>query len=453
MGLDTSMYNALKPVQIDSPIDAYGKIAQFQQMQNQNKLADLTLQQHQRSLASDNALASLLASGGKPEDVVSGLAQKGFGERAMAFQKQQQELAKQGAEVAKDKATAQKTSLEAANIALTQHRAMLNNVNDINGAAQWLVTGYQNPDTKPIFERFGPMEEALRRLQASVTDPASFQKWKMGASMNADDLVKYTTPDANTVATNATSRANNAATNATSRANNAATQAAENLRAGVMPGGGLDDNAERTAQAIAGGQLPAPTGMALLNPKNQRILGRVMEINPSYDASTVSAKKAAATAFTSGQQGNAMRSFAVAGQHLDQLGQLADAMNNGNSQLVNKIANAYSQQSGSPAVTNFDAAKDVVSKEVVKAIVAGGGGVAEREELAKLMSNAKSPAQLKGVITQYRNLMAAQHDALLQQRRAAGLPDSTMPNYTQPEAASTGVPADIAALLKKHGGK
>jgi hypothetical protein len=65
----------------------------------------------------------------------------------------------------------------------------------------------------------------------------------------------------------------------------------------------------------------------------------------------------------------------------------------------------------------------------MKAIVAGGGGVGEREELQKTMDNAKSPQQLKGVIQQYRSLMAAQYENLLAQRRAAGLPDSTLPKY------------------------
>jgi hypothetical protein len=186
-----------------------------------------------------------------------------------------------------------------------------------------------------------------------------------------------------------------------------------------------------------------PSGMALLNPKNQRILGRVMEINPEYDATTVTAKKKAANDFTSGTLGNSMRSFNVAGQHLDQLGTLVDALNNKDTQLFNKIGNAYSQATGSPAPTNFDAAKDIVSKEVVKAIVAGGGGVTERQELAGLMDKAKSPAQLKGVIQQYRNLMGAQHDALLQQRRAAGLPDSTLPKYDlgNAEKSFVGAPA------------
>jgi hypothetical protein len=124
-----------------------------------------------------------------------------------------------------------------------------------------------------------------------------------------------------------------------------------------------------------------------------------------------------------------MRSFATAGQHLDQLGELVDALGNKDLQAQNAAANKVKQWTGSTSVTNFNAAKDIVSKEVVKAIVAGGGGVSEREELARLMDAAKSPAQLKGVITTFRNLMAAQHENLLAQRRAAGLSDSTLPDY------------------------
>jgi hypothetical protein len=145
---------------------------------------------------------------------------------------------------------------------------------------------------------------------------------------------------------------------------------------GVVPGGGMDENSERTAQAIASGQLPAPTGMALLNPKNQRILGRVMEINPQYDATTVDAKKKAALrtspAANAGQRHALVRRWPGSTWTSSAL---VDALNNGNMQLVNKIGNAYSPADRLPAVTNFDAAKDVVSKEVVKAIVAGGGGV------------------------------------------------------------------------------
>jgi hypothetical protein len=173
-----------------------------------------------------------------------------------------------------------------------------------------------------------PQKAAM--IRATIPqDPAQFPQWQLGMLRNimaAKDQIAQVSPDANARLQAQTSTANNAATNATSRANNAATNATHLTAAGMGPGGGMDDNSERTAQAIASGQLPAPTGMALLNPKNQRILGRVMEINPQYDATTVSAKKTAAASFASGPLGNALRSVSTANAHLDQLGELADAL-------------------------------------------------------------------------------------------------------------------------------
>lgn len=214
---------------------------------------------------------------------------------------------------------------------------------------------------------------------------------------------------------------------------------------------------ESEAQLIAAGKIAPPSGLAATRPATAMLMKRVAEINPEFDASSYQAKVKASKDFGTGSQGNAMRSFAVAGQHLDQLGTLVDGLKNNNMQIVNKVANAYEQQTGNPAPTNFDAAKAVVSKEVVKAIVAGGGGVSEREELSNLMDKAKSPAQLKGVIAQYRNLMAAQHEALLQQRDAAGLPRSTLPIYKDANGSPASAPpivshpADITDLLKKYG--
>lgn len=292
-----------------------------------------------------------------------------------------------------------------------------------------------------------PQKAAM--IRSSIPqDPAKFPAWQLGMLKNimaAKDQLAQVSPDANARLQAQTSRENNGATIAATDRRHKETIAGENLRAGVTADGKVDENSERTAQAIASGQLPAPTGMALLNPKNQRILGRVMEINPQYDATTVDAKKKAARDFTTGSQGNALRSFAVAGDHLAQLDKLVDAMHNGDMQLVNKLGNAFSQQTGNPAVTNFEAAKEIVGKEVVKAIVAGGGGVEERRELSQLMANAKSPAQLKGVISQFSALMGAQHEALLQQRRAAGLPDSTIPNYTGGKHGAAAAPAAPAA--------
>jgi hypothetical protein len=462
MPIDSSIAMGVKPLELPDPLNAMARVLQVQAAQGQNDLSRYSLAKAQRADDETNRLAQLLQGGGVDLSTPEGQA-KAFQTAptvAPGMIKNFMEGKKMTSEIGKNTAQAGEFDAKATDAALGQFRSQLANVQNPQQAAQWVQAQYAHPLVGKVMQSLGPLDQAIARIPS---DPAQFETWKQQNALGMAKFIELNAPKTNVVNTGAaqnivqtpglggaptiagslpntvspdaklradTSIQTTGMANATSRANNRDTIASENLRMGVTPGGGLDDNAERTAQAIANGQLPAPTGMALLNPKNQRILGRVMEINPQYDATTVSAKKKAASDFTSGTLGNSLRSFAVAGQHLDQLGALADAMNNGNLQLVNQLGNTIAAQTGSPAPTNFNAAKDIVSKEVMKAIVAGGGGVAEREELNKTMSAANSPAQLKGVIQQYRNLMAAQHDALLQQRDAAGLPRSTLPNYS-----------------------
>lgn len=487
MPVDTGIYNAfLQPPK--SSLDYANQFAQAESLRNQNALTGINLRQAANVESQKNALRSAVQSGqldlSNPNATGGALAMAP--DVAPALLKTIQDQRTSSALASKDTALAANANAEAEGNTFKNRVAKANQaITDISnlGTPQDAINGIQQHLSNGDIDLL-KASSLIQSLQPSIQDPTQFAQWKRQmvlGIMDAKDRIAATAPKvsmSNTggslvpvnenadaaipvgqiagAATIKTTASPDAVLQAnTSRANNRDTIAAENLRAGVSPDGKLDDNAERTAQAIATGQLQPPQGMALLNPKNQRILGRVMEINPQYDSTTVTAKKAAATAFTSGQQGNQLRSFATSGQHLDQLGQLIDALDNGNNQTINKVGNAIQTWNGATPVTNFDAAKDVVAKEVMKAIVAGGGGQSEREELAKSLSSANSPAQLKGVVKQYRNLMTAQADNLLAQRRAAGLPDSTLPNYAEPTggAAPAGLPsADaIAAELARRG--
>jgi hypothetical protein len=162
--------------------------------------------------------------------------------------------------------------------------------------------------------------------------------------------------------------------------------------------------------------------------------------------------------FATGKSGQMLRSIGTANKHLTMLDGMVDSLNNGDVQAFNKLGNTWAKQTGAAAPNSFDAVKHIVGQEVVKAIVAGGGGVNEREEAGNAISSAGSPAQLKDVIARYRQIMAAQRESLVQQHRALKLPDSALPDYeegaygTQSDTGDAGIPPDIAALLKKHGG-
>lgn len=170
-----------------------------------------------------------------------------------------------------------------------------------------------------------------------------------------------------------------------------------------------------TANAIATYRQAPLTPMALRSPQGAQLMAAVNQINPGYDASQYGTKVKARNDFATGKNGNTVRSLNVAVQHLDQLGQLSAALNNGDIQGVNKISQFIAQQTGSAAPTNFGAAKQLVADEVVKAIVGAGGGVSDRETAAANISRASSPQQLAGVIQTYKGLMAGQLSGLKQQ--------------------------------------
>lgn len=441
MPIDPSIPLGVRPIELPNQLAQMAQFAQIQGAQSQNSLAQLQMQKAQREENDLQALRTGLAEPGA--DVGKVLLGQGRVKEYGEFQKSQRE--------------AEKERLDVENKTIGLYRDAAQAISDPQSAAAFITQMHQDPRLKDSVISRVPLEQVLAKIPQ---DPAQLPAWKQEFALGATKFVELNAPKTTVVPAGGTSQVLQTpglggaprtvgTVEHTQTPESKAIIAKDYAVAGLNPDGTPGGDVETTARAIATGNLPPPSGMALTNPKNQRILSRVMEINPEYDYTTVTAKKKAASDFTTGTLGNSMRSFAVAGQHLDQLGQLVDALNNGNMQLVNKIGNAYSQQTGSPAVTNFDAAKDVVSKEVVKAIVAGGGGVAEREELSKLMDSAKSPAQLKGVIQQYRNLMAAQHDALLQQRRAAGLPDSTLPNYGGAEGAGRATAGGVPLVNAK----
>lgn len=462
--------------------------ANLQGKQTANATAGLNNQIAQRGVDRANQLLTLsksLPQGSTDLDRLAALRNSGFYDEADKLSTSLDNRTKTVAGANKDNADAAATTAESSIKKKTAFLSGLSQFQNPDDVKNFLATGVQTGNLD--------MGAATQMISKVPTDPAAFNKWKsdtITSLMSPKDQTALTTPSAdaslqattstsNNAATNATSRANNASTNATSRANNAATIGKDFKINGIDPqtGNFVGMGAPAPTGAPAGGPTPAGNAAAPVSPMagmiqalgtykmdpsqafsrmapgmKANVIAQVQQQYPDYDPTTYSAKTKASRDFSTGTQGNAMRSFSVGLQHLDQLGQLADALDNGNMPLINKVGNIVAQQTGNPAPTNFDAAKSIVGKEIIKAVVGGGGGVAERQEAEHLLSNASSPAQLKGVISTFQGLMSAQHAALLSQRRAAGLPDSTLPNYTDSApAGNADLHAKADAILK--GGK
>lgn len=134
----------------------------------------------------------------------------------------------------------------------------------------------------------------------------------------------------------------------------------------------------------------------------------------------------AVSAFDSGSQGNATRALNVGVAHIGSLEELVPALQNGNTQVINRINNWFKTQTGSAAPTNFDAVRDIAGDEIVKAALGAGvsGALADREEIRHRLSRASSPEQLAGAIAEYKNLLGGQMRGLRQQYESStGLHD------------------------------
>lgn len=219
-----------------------------------------------------------------------------------------------------------------------------------------------------------------------------------------------------------------------------------------------DDALQATAEDVANYKLAPPSGARLLSGNWPEVMKIVKSINPDYDATQFTTKNKARQSFATGRQGDIVRSLSVATDHLDQLSKAVDELKNGGVPAANKVANFFSQQTGNPAVNNFDAMKEIVGDEVVKAVVGATGASADREAIKKTFSAANSPQQLYGVIAKYKGLMGGQLKGLRQQyERTTGLKDfdnaisdNARQELTPSTVSSTAHPADIQALLNKY---
>jgi hypothetical protein len=324
-----------------------------------------------------------------------------------------------------------------------------------------------------------PKEERADWLAAVPSDPKELDAWLgtvRAGGMKPDDQTKYTTPtadarlSANTqIETTRMNNKNQLDVQDAIAKRQAATQQFK-VEHGIK---GLTDAQN---DALFGPNGAVTTGRLdpnKINSKTASIFADAELKNPGTDfaktSSDINSGRKADADFTTGKSGNAIRSFNVGIAHLDTLGNLADALNNGDLKAFNRIGNAIATQTGKPAPTNFGAAKKIVGDELVKAIVGAGGTGHDREEVAKTIDAANSPAQLKGAINTVQELMVGQLGGLEQQYRTTTKRDD-FDKYLSPRAleirkshgggghgsapaAAAEHPADISALLGKYGRK
>lgn len=170
------------------------------------------------------------------------------------------------------------------------------------------------------------------------------------------------------------------------------------------------------AQAVADGSMKwgdvisARTPMAV----KQKFLAEVKGVNPNFNSGDFTVEQKVKENFTSGNYSQQLNSINTAREHMKTFVGLADALENGDNQTLNKLGNAIGTEFGSDKVSNFTIAKQAFSSEVGKAFAGASVAEADRKEIGDKISAASSPKQLRGVAMVADELLKGKQTALKQ---------------------------------------
>jgi len=204
----------------------------------------------------------------------------------------------------------------------------------------------------------------------------------------------------------------------------------------------LTDVDATRAENIANGNLPPATGI-----NADKIMNAVMKLNPEYNARDYGLQTTAEKSFGTGKQGDKTRSLNVAVSHLATLDTAAAALNSGDIRVFNQFKQAWQRETGKAAPTNFNAVKELVADEIVAAVVPGVGALADRKALKDTIMAKSSPAQLQGVIKQYKELLGGQLGGLEQQYSAATGKTNFQQRYLTPQTRAALAPSQNAPAV------
>lgn len=441
MALDPNIALQVRGIELPNQLAQYGQIASIQNAQNQNALAQYQLGAAQRAEAKDIARTNALAQAGADDTAIANALLKAGDLKGYA-------------EFIKTKRETQKADVELADAKLKQSRLFLENVKTPDEYIAWHEANHKDPILGPMLAARGVTADQSRaRIAEALKTPGGFQELLNQSKLGTEKFMELNKPQYITENLGGTSKISalpglGGAPTTVSTTKKTATpgelmvdaRARERLAAETATGTLTPESLDLAANLYnqTGMLPPLGIGKGAANLKTQ-IMNRATQLSmggatpaSAADAAAnlvtakqdVASRSKAVKDFSTGKQGQQVNAFNTAIDHLGTMDKLSDALQNGDVKAINALGNEVAKQTGAPAPTNFNAAKQIVTAEVIKAVVASGGGVTERQEAERNFANANSPAQLKGVIDTYKQLLGGQLKSLnLQYENTTGRKD------------------------------
>lgn len=196
------------------------------------------------------------------------------------------------------------------------------------------------------------------------------------------------------------------------------------------------------AKALADGSMKWTEAVTARTPFSvkQALLAEVKGIKPNFNSGDFDVEQAVKRQATSGAVGQSLLAIGTAREHMKIFSSLADALDNNDTQILNKIGNTLGVQFGSDKATNLKIASQAFGGEVGRAFDGAGVIGKEREQASAAYADYLSKGQFKGAIQTVDALLAgkqkAAHDWFDQGVKAK--PDFGQGDQTTPPAATGG---------------
>lgn len=428
MAIDANIYaQLLRPVKSVAEYDAealQGERNRLALLDDQTKFADRA-----RAIADGNKLRQVVAGFGSDTAAnKASLLSAGRLDEAMKYDKSNADIEKVRSDAKKSDASAVETHLKSVNLKLGQAKDVLNTMQTPDQAAAWVRGMYSDPDLAQVFKQSGDTPEAA--ISRIPTDPKAFQQWKMQASLGADKLIEYTTPNANTVATNTQSNTNSIRTAASSK------YSADSSAATARRGQDLTD--ARSREQIEAGKsqiVQTDAGPLLVNTKTSQ---SKPVIGP--DGQPVGAKLKdvpAAVHKTMVENDAALRKVDDA---LAAITAYPDALG-----VKNYLGDTVRQRTDPKGVEARALVADIGSLKLHDR----SGAAVTASETPRLKPFIPAATDDIETVRKKLGLFRKEYEAVQSDLRSTYSRDQ---GYRSP-SSNSGVPDDIAALLRKHGGK
>jgi len=207
---------------------------------------------------------------------------------------------------------------------------------------------------------------------------------------------------------------------------------------------GTPGNPSAISRGLADGSLKWNDVVSARTPMSVKsaILAEVKSIKPDFNSGDFQVEQNARNEAVSGSVGKQLLAIGTAREHMKTFSALADALDNSDSQALNKLGNALGVQFGSDKATNLAIASQAFGGEVGRAFDGAGVIGKEREQASAAYANYLSKGQFKGAVQTVDQLLAGKQKAAHQwfDQAVQGKPDfgqTSQPQTGGPPAGAT----------------